>query len=59
MRARFGICARAAVLMTSLAPVDAEWTPVAFEYPRFAPCESHFSTLKPIPYRPFKWGDYQ
>ena len=51
--------ARAAVVMTSLAPVDAEWTPVAFEYPRFAPCENHFSTLKPIPYRPFKWGDYQ
>ena len=39
--------------------VRAEWNPVAFDYPRFGPCGAHFSALKPIPYRPFKWGDYQ
>ena len=30
-----------------------------FDYPRVEPAKAHFSTLKPIPYRPFKWGDYQ
>ncbi|KAI0772546.1 hypothetical protein BD413DRAFT_46218 [Trametes elegans] len=35
-----------------------EWVPVDFEYPRLEPSKEHFSTVKPIPYRPFKWGDY-
>ncbi|OSD01781.1 hypothetical protein PYCCODRAFT_472517 [Trametes coccinea BRFM310] len=35
-----------------------EWTPVAFDYPRLEPHKEHFSNVKPIPYRPFKWGDY-
>ncbi|KAI0723515.1 hypothetical protein C8Q76DRAFT_398233 [Earliella scabrosa] len=35
-----------------------EWTPVKFDYPRIEPSTEHFSTLRPIPYRPFKWGEY-
>ncbi|KAI0643676.1 hypothetical protein C8Q79DRAFT_1002294 [Trametes meyenii] len=35
-----------------------EWTPVAFDYPQLEPSKEHFSQVKPIPYRPFKWGDY-
>ncbi|KAI0751237.1 hypothetical protein C8Q80DRAFT_1218050 [Daedaleopsis nitida] len=35
-----------------------EWTPVKFDYPELEPSKDHFSTLKPIPYRPFKWGAY-
>ncbi|KAI0366429.1 hypothetical protein BV20DRAFT_656374 [Pilatotrama ljubarskyi] len=36
-----------------------EWIPVrSFEYPRLGPSKEHFSKVKPIPYRPFKWGDY-
>ncbi|EJF63074.1 hypothetical protein DICSQDRAFT_56371, partial [Dichomitus squalens LYAD-421 SS1] len=35
-----------------------EWLPVKFDYPRVEPSPAHFSALKPIPYRPFKWGDY-
>ncbi|KAI8984978.1 hypothetical protein BD414DRAFT_462851 [Trametes punicea] len=35
-----------------------EWIPTAFDYPRFEPCTEDFSNVKPLPYRPFKWGDY-
>ncbi|KAI0772524.1 hypothetical protein BD413DRAFT_45757 [Trametes elegans] len=35
-----------------------DWDPVHFDYPRLDPSEEHFSNVKPIPYRPFKWGDY-
>ncbi|KAI0721995.1 hypothetical protein C8T65DRAFT_775038 [Cerioporus squamosus] len=35
-----------------------EWEATRFDYPRVEPGKEHFSTLKPIPYRPFKWGDY-
>ncbi|PIL36662.1 hypothetical protein GSI_00351 [Ganoderma sinense ZZ0214-1] len=35
-----------------------EWHAVKFDYPRVASSATHFSTLKPIPYRPFRWGDY-
>ena len=36
-----------------------EWTPAAFEYPRIEPRRGPLDTVKPIPYRPFKWGEYQ
>ncbi|KAF7799083.1 hypothetical protein EIP86_010313 [Pleurotus ostreatoroseus] len=35
-----------------------EWTPVAFRYPRIEPCLERLEDVKPIPYRPFKWGEY-
>ncbi|KAI1793029.1 hypothetical protein LXA43DRAFT_304457 [Ganoderma leucocontextum] len=35
-----------------------EWPPVKFDYPRVVPSATPFSTLKPIPYRPFRWGEY-
>ncbi|KAI0346975.1 hypothetical protein BDW22DRAFT_482216 [Trametopsis cervina] len=38
---------------------DGAWTPVAFDYPRVEPCPTDPLTLKPIPYRPFKWGEYR
>ncbi|KAI0829315.1 hypothetical protein BC628DRAFT_1315419 [Trametes gibbosa] len=34
------------------------WHPLEFDYPRLEPSREHFSNVKPIPYRPFKWGDY-
>ncbi|OBZ71859.1 hypothetical protein A0H81_08181 [Grifola frondosa] len=38
--------------------VPGEWTPVPFDYPRFTPSTEELGTIKPIAYRPFKWGDY-
>ncbi|KAI0922007.1 hypothetical protein AcV5_000548 [Taiwanofungus camphoratus] len=35
-----------------------EWTPVPFDYPHVEAFTDDLSTVKPIPYRPFKWGDY-
>ncbi|KAG7097856.1 hypothetical protein E1B28_005170 [Marasmius oreades] len=35
-----------------------EWTPVKFTYPEFPACTSNLSDIKPIPYRPFRWGQY-
>ncbi|RDX52999.1 hypothetical protein OH76DRAFT_61641 [Lentinus brumalis] len=35
-----------------------EWEPTRFDYPHVEASKEHFSALKPIPYRPFKWGDY-
>ena len=47
-------------ILTSRVPrPHTEWSPVAFEYPHLAQSPTHFSTLAPIPYRPFKWGEYQ
>lgn len=30
-----------------------------FEYPTIEPCTQELSQIKPIPYRPFRWGTYQ
>ncbi|CAL1717362.1 unnamed protein product [Somion occarium] len=35
-----------------------QWLPVQFDYPQVQPCAEDPLTLKPIPYRPFKWGEY-
>ncbi|KAF9807489.1 hypothetical protein IEO21_08185 [Rhodonia placenta] len=35
-----------------------EWIPVQFDYPRVEPETADISTVKPIPYRPFRWGEY-
>lgn len=37
----------------------AEWAPVDFSYPAINPCPYELSEMKPIPYRPFRWGQYQ
>ncbi|TFK74455.1 hypothetical protein BDN72DRAFT_789277 [Pluteus cervinus] len=38
--------------------VSGEWSPTKFSYPEFPPCLEDLSEIKPIPYRPFRWGDY-
>ncbi|KAK0206070.1 hypothetical protein DFS33DRAFT_1312070 [Desarmillaria ectypa] len=35
-----------------------EWTPKQFQYPDFPSCSLSLSDIKPIPYRPFRWGQY-
>ncbi|KAF8665699.1 hypothetical protein AX16_000151 [Volvariella volvacea WC 439] len=35
-----------------------EWDPVDFTYPEFTPCPHELSEMKPLPYRPFRWGEY-
>ncbi|KAK0498300.1 hypothetical protein EDD18DRAFT_1071356, partial [Armillaria luteobubalina] len=35
-----------------------EWTPKEFRYPDFPSCSLRLSDIKPIPYRPFRWGQY-
>ena len=30
-----------------------------FEYPTIEPCAQELSQIKPIAYRPFRWGTYQ
>ncbi|KAK0490529.1 hypothetical protein IW261DRAFT_18657 [Armillaria novae-zelandiae] len=35
-----------------------EWTPKQFRYPDFPSCSLSLSEIKPIPYRPFRWGQY-
>lgn len=30
-----------------------------FEFPRFDPCPDGVEDIKPVPYRPFRWGDFQ
>lgn len=35
-----------------------EWLPVEFNYPNVEPCLDDLGGVKPIPYRPFKWGEY-
>ncbi|KAG7445985.1 uncharacterized protein BT62DRAFT_146262 [Guyanagaster necrorhizus] len=34
------------------------WTPQQFQYPAFPSCSLSLSDIKPIPYRPFRWGQY-
>ncbi|KIK80278.1 hypothetical protein PAXRUDRAFT_833621 [Paxillus rubicundulus Ve08.2h10] len=34
------------------------WTPEAFEYPDITPCPYALHDVKPVPYRPFRWGEY-
>ncbi|KAK0231279.1 hypothetical protein IW262DRAFT_1526371 [Armillaria fumosa] len=35
-----------------------EWTPKQFRYPDFPSCSLSLSDIRPIPYRPFRWGQY-
>ena len=35
-----------------------EWLPVEYNYPNVEPCLDDLGGVKPIPYRPFKWGEY-
>ncbi|KAF9229842.1 hypothetical protein BS17DRAFT_772007 [Gyrodon lividus] len=34
------------------------WTPQAFKYPEITPCPHALQDMKPVPYRPFRWGQY-
>ena len=36
-----------------------EWDPVVFRYPLVEACPRSLTEIKPIPYRPFRWGAYQ
>lgn len=36
-----------------------EWEPIAFDFPSIKPFEGNILDIKPIPYRPFKGGEYQ
>lgn len=38
--------------------VPGEWTPRVFQYPSVPPCPLDLPDIKPIPYRPFRWGQY-
>ena len=38
---------------------NTEWRPVAFCYPSIEACPHSLTDMKPIPYRPFRWGAYQ
>jgi len=35
-----------------------EWTAVSFTYPEITPYEKELVDIKPVPYRPFRWGPY-
>ncbi|EGO01567.1 hypothetical protein SERLA73DRAFT_176926 [Serpula lacrymans var. lacrymans S7.3] len=35
-----------------------EWTPQTFDYPSITPCPHPLSDIRPVPYRPFRWGEY-
>ncbi|KAF9483978.1 hypothetical protein BDN70DRAFT_954212, partial [Pholiota conissans] len=35
-----------------------EWTPVKFRYPSIDACVQRLADVRPIPYRPFKYGPY-
>jgi len=35
-----------------------EWDPVDFRYPSIEACPHSLTDIKPIPYRPFRWGPY-
>ncbi|KII95957.1 hypothetical protein PLICRDRAFT_234134 [Plicaturopsis crispa FD-325 SS-3] len=37
---------------------DGEWTPIKFDYPPVAPSPKPIEELRPVPYRPFRWGQY-
>ncbi|KAF9224330.1 hypothetical protein BS17DRAFT_779645 [Gyrodon lividus] len=34
------------------------WTPQRFGYPEITPCPHELKDVKPVPYRPFRWGEY-
>ncbi|KAG6332262.1 hypothetical protein ID866_6826 [Astraeus odoratus] len=34
------------------------WTPERFHYPQIYTCPHDLPNIKPIPYRPFRWGEY-
>lgn len=38
--------------------VPGEWTPRVFQYPPVPPCPLDLPDIKPILYRPFRWGQY-
>ncbi|KAK0467923.1 uncharacterized protein EV420DRAFT_435069 [Desarmillaria tabescens] len=38
--------------------VPGEWAPKIFQYPPVPPCPLDLPDIKPIPYRPFRWGQY-
>ncbi|OJA07677.1 hypothetical protein AZE42_01871 [Rhizopogon vesiculosus] len=35
-----------------------EWTPEEFDYPEIEPCPFPLKDVRPVPYRPFRWGEY-
>ncbi|KIJ70420.1 hypothetical protein HYDPIDRAFT_105135 [Hydnomerulius pinastri MD-312] len=35
-----------------------EWISQRFEYPAITPCPYELKDVKPVPYRPFRWGEY-
>ncbi|KAF8904254.1 hypothetical protein CPB85DRAFT_1317844 [Mucidula mucida] len=35
-----------------------DWTPQEFTYPAFDTCPVDLSDIHPVPYRPFRWGQY-
>ncbi|KAF8558951.1 hypothetical protein OG21DRAFT_1453987 [Imleria badia] len=35
-----------------------EWTPQRFDYPEVTSCAFKLKNMKPVPYRPFRWGEY-
>ncbi|EPQ59518.1 hypothetical protein GLOTRDRAFT_136372 [Gloeophyllum trabeum ATCC 11539] len=37
---------------------NGEWIPEPFTYPTFGPVGCELSDINPIPYRPFRWGQY-
>jgi len=39
--------------------VSLAWTPEKFDYPEITPCTDALVDIKPILYRPFRWGEYQ
>ncbi|KAG9030574.1 hypothetical protein FRB95_003835 [Tulasnella sp. JGI-2019a] len=52
--ARVGLAKRSAIPDST-----ALWIPQPFEYPRIEPCQEYgFETTLPLPYRPFRWGNY-
>ncbi|KAJ8589892.1 hypothetical protein M405DRAFT_191594 [Rhizopogon salebrosus TDB-379] len=35
-----------------------EWTAEEFDYPEIEPCPFALRDVRPVPYRPFRWGEY-
>lgn len=47
------------LLMVPIYPKLKVWTPLAFEYPEVIPCPHPIRDVKPVPYRPLRWDEYQ
>lgn len=47
------------LLMITACHVSLAWTPEKFDYPDITPCADALVDIKPILYRPFRWGEYQ